>query len=103
MGTEPVRSCRRPLVSICDGTGQEECQDTQVDSLTQVPEEVCDLQPQKSCKPITRLVPSLRPTQECGRVPREICTLQPGQQRLVKRPLVTEWCLDEDSDEDLPL
>jgi len=148
--TEPVRSCRRPLVSICDGTGpeecrseletvcstttveqspgvnrpdtrcksvpvsvcgsgcvtregEEECQDTQVDSLTKVPEEVCHLQPQKSCKPITRLVPSLRPTQECGRVPREVCTLQPGQQRLVKRPLVTEWCLDEDSGEELPL
>jgi len=145
--TEPVRSCRRPLVSVCDGSGpeecrdeleticstrsveqspgvkrpdtrcesvpvsvcgsgcvtregDEECQDTQVDSLTQVPEEVCDLHPQKSCKPITRLVPSLRPTQECGRVPREVCTLQPGQQRLVKRPLVTEWCLDEDGQDE---
>ena len=26
-----------------------------------------------------------------------------SKQRLVKRPLVTEWCLDEDSGEELPL
>lgn len=137
--SQSVRSCRRPLVSVCDGSGpercreeretscstrpgpggalpetrcesvpvsvcgrgcvtreeeEEECTEREVDSLTEIPEEECHLVPQQSCRPVTRLVPSLRPTQECGPVPREVCALRPGQQRLVMRPLVTEWCLE---------
>merc|ERR1712083_852433 len=43
----------------------------------------------------TRLVPSLRPKQECTSVPKEVCVLKFTQPELRAKPLRTEWCLDE--------
>ena len=60
-----------------------------------IPEEVCDLNPQKICRLVTRLVPSLKPERECTIVPKETCNLKFSQPRVEKKPLRTEWCLDE--------
>ena len=37
------------------------------------PKEECDLEPQKSCRFITKMVPHLKPTEECVEVPQEVC------------------------------
>ena len=69
----------------------------QVDSLVDVPEETCDLNPQKTCRLVTKLVPSLRPKQECTTVPQETCSLKFTQPQRKEKPLRTEWCLDEEA------
>ena len=77
--------------------GPEECHDKTVDTLVDVPEESCDLNPQKTCRLVTRLVPSLKPKQECTIVPKEVCQLKFTQPELRAKPLRTEWCLDEEA------
>ena len=78
--------------------GPEECHDKQVDTLVDVPEETCDLNPQKTCRLVTKLVPSLKPKQECTTVPQETCTLKFTQPKRLEKPLKTEWCLDEEEE-----
>ena len=78
--------------------GPEECHDKQIDSLVDVPEEVCDLNPQKTCRLVTKLVPSLDPKEECTTVPKETCNLRFSQPSLERKPLRTEWCLDEEGE-----
>ena len=76
--------------------GAEECHDKLVTSVIDVPEEVCDLNPQKICKFITTLVPKLEPVQKCSLVPKESCQLKYSKPEVAKTPLITKWCLDED-------
>ena len=76
--------------------GPEECHDKQIDTLVDVPEEVCDLNPQKTCRLVTKLVPSLDPKRECTSVPKEVCQLKFTAGSIQKKPLRTEWCLDEE-------
>ena len=40
--------------------------------IIQVPEEKCDLEPQRTCKHVTTLVPHLKPSEECVDVPKEV-------------------------------
>jgi len=87
----PVEICGRGCVTK---EGDEECHDKTVDSLVDVPEETCDLNPQKTCRLVTKLVPSLKPKQECTTVPKETCTLKFSQQQRKQKPLKTEWCLE---------
>ena len=68
---------------------------SQVVSIVDVPEEVCDLNPQKTCRFATKLVPSLIPKHECTIIPKETCHLKFGTPRIEKKPLKSEWCLDE--------
>merc|ERR1719205_565480 len=91
--------CEKLPVEICGAgctfeEGPEECHDKTIASLVDVPEEICDLNPQKTCKFVTKLVPSLSPKHECRMVPREVCTLKFTQPRQVPKPLMTKWCLD---------
>jgi hypothetical protein len=72
--------------------GPEECHDKEVDTLVDVPEETCDLNPQKSCQLATKLVPRLEPEQECTMVPREVCHLRRGPPQVHRAPVRTEWC-----------
>lgn len=93
-------SCQKLPVEICGQgcvieEGEKECHDKQIDTLVDIPEEVCDLNPQKICRLVTRLVPSLKPERECTIVPKETCNLKFSQPRVEKKPLRTEWCLDE--------
>ena len=79
--------------------GPEECHEKQIDSLVDVPEEMCDLNPQKTCRLVTKLVPSLDPKRECTIVPKETCSLRFSQPSLQSKPLRTEWCLDEEEEQ----
>ena len=92
-------ACEKLPVEICGAgcvieEGEEEYHDKVLTSLVDVPEEVCDLNPQKTCRFVTKLVPSLSPKHECTIVPQETCNLRFTQPRQVPKPLQTRWCLD---------
>ena len=92
-------ACEKLPVEICGAgctfeEGPEECHDKVIASLVDVPEEVCDLNPQKVCKFVTKLVPKLKPEHQCTIVPKETCTLKFTQPKQVPKPLLTKWCLD---------
>merc|ERR1712061_328068 len=87
----PVEICGRGCTTT---EGDEECHNKKVTSLLDVPEEVCDLNPQKTCRLQTRLVPSLKPEHECTIIPQEICNLKFSNPEQVDQPLKTKWCLD---------
>ena len=92
-------SCEKLPVEICGAgcvtqEGAEECHDKVVTSLLDVPEEVCDLNPQKTCRFQTKLVPKLKPEHECTIIPQEICNLKFSNPEQVEKPLQTKWCLD---------
>jgi len=91
--------CEKLPVEICGAgcvfaEGDEECHDKVLTSLVDVPEEVCDLNPQKICKFETKLVPKLSPKHECTIVPKETCILKHSAPKPVDTPLLTRWCLD---------
>merc|ERR1712226_1514670 len=92
-------ACEKLPVEICGAgcvieEGVEECHDKVIASVVDVPEESCDLNPQKTCRFVTKLVPKLSPVHQCTIVPRETCILKFSQPRQVPKPLQTRWCLD---------
>ena len=92
-------SCEKLPVEICGAgcvfaEGEEECHEKVITSLVEVPEEHCDLNPQKICKFVTKLVPRLAPVHECTIVPKETCHLKFSTPVPVDKPLRTKWCLD---------
>ena len=93
-------SCEKLPIEICGAgctfeEGPEECHDKVIASLIDVPEEICDLNPQKTCRLVTKLVPRLKPQHQCTTFPQEICSLRFTTPRQVKKPLITKWCLDD--------
>merc|ERR1712038_1149113 len=91
--------CEKLPVEICGAgcqtqEGAEECHDKKITSLLDVPEEVCDLNPQKTCRLQTKLVPKLKPEHECTIIPQEICNLKFTNPEQVEQPLQTRWCQD---------
>merc|ERR1712038_547940 len=92
--------CEKLPIEICGAgcvteEGPEECHDKVITSLVDVPEEVCDLNPQKVCKFQTKLVPNLKPAHECTIIPKETCHLKFDTPRTVDKDLKTKWCLDD--------
>ena len=49
-----------------------QCQDRVKTVIVDNPVEECDMEPLRTCKHITKLVPKLEPTQECVDVPKVI-------------------------------
>jgi len=91
--------CEKLPIEICGAgctfeEGPKECHDKVLVSLVDVPEEICDLNPQKTCRFVTKLVPKLKPEHQCTIVPKETCTLKFTQPQQVEKPLLTKWCLD---------
>ena len=68
--------------------------------MVSVPEEVCDLNPQKICRFTTKLVPKLTPQEECTLVPRETCHLTFSTPERGTKPQITKWCLDDSEEEE---
>ena len=69
-------ACEKLPIEICGAgctyeDGEEECHDKVVTTVISVPEEVCDLNPQRSCRLSTKLVPKLEPTELYDRSRRE--------------------------------
>merc|ERR1711981_1008324 len=91
--------CEKLPIEICGAgcvteEGPEECHDKEIDTLVDVPEEVCDLNPQKTCRFQTKLVPKLKPTHECTVIPQEICQLKFDSAREEVKPFMSKWCID---------
>lgn len=62
-------------------------------TITQdVPEETCELSPQKVCQFVTIMIPRLEPKEECVQVPKEICARQKRNPRTIKKPVIKKWC-----------
>jgi len=92
--------CERLPVEICGAgcdyqEGAEECHEKVITTVVEVPEEVCDLNPRKICKNITKLVPRLKPSRECSIIPQETCSVVFSAPHKVSKPLLTKWCLDD--------
>ena len=52
-----------------------ECYDKVQTVVQDAPKEQCSLEPQRTCKHVTKLVPKLEPIEECVDVPKEVCTI----------------------------
>jgi len=94
----PETDCKKVPRELCGPgaciptPGPEECFDKKETVITEVPEETCNLEPQKSCKFVTKLVPLLKPQQECVDIPKEVCSRSRGNPRKVQKPVVKKWC-----------
>ena len=74
--------------------GPEECHNKTLVTALDVPEETCDLVPQKTCKGVYRLVPYLVPEPVCKDVPRDVCSFGFKGTTLGEKAIVTKWCYD---------
>ena len=63
------------------------------------PVEECDLEPQKTCRHVTKLVPYLRAVEECVDVPQEVCGVSRVDPVKKKRPSIQWWCVDPEQPE----
>ena len=92
--------CQRIPKTLCGArkceivAGPEECHNQTITTVSDVPEETCDLVPQKTCQHVYRLVPFLHPTKQCEDLPREVCSygLQPPIPG--DKPITTKWYFD---------
>merc|ERR1712010_93145 len=94
----PITGCTKEPREVCseDGCGfsegDPECYDKVQTVVQDAPKEQCNLEPQRTCKHVTKLVPKLEPTEECVDVPKEVCTRSRTNPRKVKKPVVKKWC-----------
>merc|ERR1711887_322234 len=94
----PITGCTKEPREICAPAGcgfkegDEECYDKTQTVVQDAPKENCSLEPQRTCKHVTKLVPKLSPTEECVDVPKEVCTRSRTNPRKVKKPVVKKWC-----------
>jgi len=94
----PETVCKKEPEELCGPSGCElqpgppQCFDKAETVITEVPEETCNLEPQKSCKHVTKLVPLLKPQEECVDIPKEVCSRSRVNPRKVQKPVVKKWC-----------
>ena len=94
----PITACTKEPRELCAPAGcgfkegQEECFEKVQTVVQDAPKEQCTLEPQRTCKHVTKLVPKLEPTEECVDVPKEVCTRSRTNPRKVKKPVVKKWC-----------
>merc|ERR1712088_622241 len=94
----PITACTKEPRELCAPAGcgfkegREECFEKVQTVVQDAPKEQCTLEPQRTCKHVTKLVPKLEPTEECVDVPKEVCTRSRTNPRKVKKPVVKKWC-----------
>jgi len=94
----PITGCTKEPRELCAPAGcgftegAEECYDKTQTVVQDAPKEQCSLEPQRTCKHVTKLVPKLEPVEECVDVPKEVCTRSRTNPRKVKKPVVKKWC-----------
>merc|ERR1712037_710958 len=94
----PITGCTKEPREVCGeggcgfSKGPKECYNKVQTVVQDAPKEQCNLEPQRTCKHVTKLVPKLEPTEECVDVPKEVCTRSRTNPRKVKKPVVKKWC-----------
>merc|ERR1712212_67770 len=94
----PITGCTKEPRELCAPAGcgfvpgDEVCYDKVQTVVQDAPKEQCTLEPQRTCKHVTKLVPKLEPTEECVDVPKGVCTRSRTNPRKVKKPVVKKWC-----------
>jgi len=94
----PETECKKVPKELCGPSGcnlvpgPEECFPKTETVVSEVPEETCNLEPQKECKHVTKLVPLLKPAEECVDIPKEVCSRSRTNPRKVQKPVVKKWC-----------
>ncbi|XP_023321813.1 uncharacterized protein LOC111696443 [Eurytemora carolleeae] len=94
----PVTGCTKEPTELCApaGCGFKEgaplCQDKIKTIVQEKPTEECDIEPVRTCKHVTKLVPKLEPREECVDVPKEICTRSQTNPTKVAKPVIKKWC-----------
>ena len=72
-----------------------------VTTVSEVPEESCDIVPSKICKYANTLLPHLVPVEKCSDLPRQICSFGLKSPTLSDKPLITKWCFDPSEEDEL--
>merc|ERR1740137_339588 len=72
--------------------GSIECHNKVKTIVVENPVETCDMEPVRTCKHVTKLVPKLVPVEECADVPKEICARSKTNPRKIKKPVIKKWC-----------
>lgn len=94
----PETACNKIPKEVCApnncalAPGVEVCRDENRVQMQSVPEEDCDIQPEEQCHMEATLVPRLVPKPNCVKVPKEICVNSKVNPRVVKKPVIKEWC-----------
>merc|ERR1712037_59873 len=79
MGTKEPRELCAPA-GCGFKEGREECFEKVQTVVQDAPKEQCTLEPQRTCKHVTKLVP------------KQVCTRSRTNPRKVKKPVVKKWC-----------
>ena len=93
-----LTECQKISVTVCGPAGcgfkpgVEECHDEVKTVVGDNPEETCSLDPQTTCKHVTKLVPALKEVENCFDVPKEVCVTEQVNPRKVAVPVVKKWC-----------
>merc|ERR1712013_726994 len=99
----PKTSCTKVPQEACmpQGCGLKEgpveCHDKVQTVVSENPVENCDMEPLRTCKHVTKLVPKLDTVQDCVDVPKEICARSKVNPRRVKKPSIQKWCFTPDA------
>merc|ERR1712135_57728 len=94
----PVTECKKVPFELCGPgacpvePGPEECREETRTVVVEVPEETCNLEPQKECKHVTKHVPHLKSRENCIDIPKEVCSRSRTNPRKVDKPIVKKWC-----------
>jgi len=94
----PETKCHKEPKQMCAARGcgfsegDIECHDKVKTVVVENPVETCEVEPVRTCRHVTKLVPKLVPVQECADVPKEICARSKTNPRKVKKPVIKKWC-----------
>ena len=86
----PRKICAPDNCKVVEGT--ETCEESSVTSIVDHPVELCDLQPQKHCKPTKVAIPRLTPEKKCRKIEKEICNSRLVNPHDVEKAVFVKYC-----------
>ena len=60
------------------------------------------MEPQVECKFVTKLVPLLKPAENCIDIPKEVCSRSRKNPRKISKPVIKKWCYTPSDKTGLP-
>jgi len=94
----PDTKCDKKPFEVCGPgpcpitAGKKQCRNEKKTVVQDRPEESCSLRAQPFCEYETKLVPVLKPRENCVDVPKEVCVRMRSNPRKVKKPVIKKWC-----------